>query len=396
MIELLLPLLPTYLLFFGSFLFLLVGFSFSFKKQNIARGIFLIAGFAQFVWGIYILMAQQFYYIQSISQNLSLFVDILSLSVFLIPVFLYHFSLEFCRIRGQRIVLILAYLLSSLLTIFMGARILSEYGMVLNLPILDILNYIYSGFIIFVIFLFFSTLQNFNRGYFCKHKEKVERTKSFTFILVSFGIYGLVFVYFLPINFINIFPFLFLIIPVYVLIFGHHGMEKNIKIVNLTTNTIIVATLILLASLLVFPALELNLLVRSIIFILISFISFLLLRYMDRLDNQNMEFEREMENRTKELQEKTWRLDEVNEELEESNTVLEITVRARTKELKELNENLEMKIQQRTKELNEKTKELEEKIEELKQFSNIFINREAKMVELKERIQELEKRLKEK
>lgn len=278
----------------------------------------------------------------------------------------------------------------------MGARVLSEYGVILNLPVLDVLNYIYSGFIIFVIFLFFLTLQNFNRGYFCKHKEKIERKKSFIFILVSLGIYGLVFVYFLPINFINIFPFLFLTIPIYVLIFGHYGIEKNTKIVNLTTNTIIVATLILLASLLVFPKLELNLIVRSIIFILISFISFLLLRYMDRLDNQNMEFEREMENRTKELQEKTWRLDEVNEELEESNTVLEITVRARTKELKELNENLEIKIQQRTKELNEKTKQLEEKIEELKQFSNIFINREAKMVELKEKIQELEARLKEK
>jgi len=39
---------------------------------------------------------------------------------------------------------------------------------------------------------------------------------------------------------------------------------------------------------------------------------------------------------------------------------------------------------------------LEEKIRELQEFSNIFVDRENKMVELKERTKELEEKLKEK
>jgi hypothetical protein len=72
--------------------------------------------------------------------------------------------------------------------------------------------------------------------------------------------------------------------------------------------------------------------------------------------------------------------------LEEAKTVLEIKVRARTHELKELVENQEKIIQ-------EKTKELQEKIDELERFRKIAVGRELKMVELKEKVKELEKEL---
>jgi C4-dicarboxylate-specific signal transduction histidine kinase len=147
-----------------------------------------------------------------------------------------------------------------------------------------------------------------------------------------------------------------------------------------------------LASFLVFPDIEIGLTAKSVIFIFISFICFLLVRYMNKINGQKVTFERMIKERTKELEEKTIYLNEAKEKLEESNAVLEITVKARTAELEEVNNSLEMEIQKRTRELSNKTKELEEKIEELQQFSNIFINRENKMVELKEEIKKLKEK----
>jgi HAMP domain-containing protein len=73
--------------------------------------------------------------------------------------------------------------------------------------------------------------------------------------------------------------------------------------------------------------------------------------------------------------------------LEEAKTVLEIKVAARTRELRELAEQREEIIKQRT-------KELREKIEELERFQRLAVGRELKMIELKKKIRELEKRKK--
>jgi GAF domain-containing protein len=51
--------------------------------------------------------------------------------------------------------------------------------------------------------------------------------------------------------------------------------------------------------------------------------------------------------------------------------------------LEQVNEKLEQRVKLRTAELDEKNRELE-------RFNKIFVNRELKMVELKERIKELE------
>lgn len=55
-------------------------------------------------------------------------------------------------------------------------------------------------------------------------------------------------------------------------------------------------------------------------------------------------------------------------------------------ELKKAHKDLEIKVQERT-------KELEEKIEELEKFRKVTVGRELKMIELKERIKDLEKQL---
>lgn len=74
--------------------------------------------------------------------------------------------------------------------------------------------------------------------------------------------------------------------------------------------------------------------------------------------------------------------------LEESKNVLEVKVEARTKELRELAESLEEKVKRRT-------KELQERVSELERFHKLTVGREAKMLELKEKIKKLEAKLKE-
>lgn len=75
------------------------------------------------------------------------------------------------------------------------------------------------------------------------------------------------------------------------------------------------------------------------------------------------------------------------EELEEAKIVLEIKVQARTRELKELAEGLDLRVKERT-------KELQEKLAEMERFQRLAVGRELKMVELKQKIKELEDKLK--
>jgi len=73
-------------------------------------------------------------------------------------------------------------------------------------------------------------------------------------------------------------------------------------------------------------------------------------------------------------------------ELEEARDVLEIRVKARTEELEELANSLDEQVKERT-------KELQERIDELERFHKLTVGREMKMVELKEKIQELEEQI---
>jgi len=76
-------------------------------------------------------------------------------------------------------------------------------------------------------------------------------------------------------------------------------------------------------------------------------------------------------------------LEKTKKELEETKSVLEVRVQARTKELKELAGGLEQQVEK-------ETRELQEKISELERFQKLAVGRELKMVELKNKIKELE------
>ena len=87
------------------------------------------------------------------------------------------------------------------------------------------------------------------------------------------------------------------------------------------------------------------------------------------------------------LRKRTLELDKTKIALEEAKTILEIKVKARTRELRELAEKREEEIQERTKELQDRVKELE-------RFQRLTVGRELKMIELKKKIKELEKKSK--
>lgn len=118
----------------------------------------------------------------------------------------------------------------------------------------------------------------------------------------------------------------------------------------------------------------------ALTFSLFSIIQFRLENYWNMFRKQTEELEllnRELESK---VQERT-------KELEDAKSILEIKVQARTKELKELADNLESQVKKRT-------QELQERVNELERFHQLTVGRELKMVELKEKIRELEEKLK--
>ena len=80
-------------------------------------------------------------------------------------------------------------------------------------------------------------------------------------------------------------------------------------------------------------------------------------------------------------------LRESQTKLEETKNVLEIRVKSRTRELEELAQSLEAQVRERT-------KELQQRVDELERFHKLTVGRELKMIELKQKIQEIEQKTK--
>lgn len=384
--------LSIYLIIPSSIFILLVGSFIFFKNRSKENFLFLFLSIAQFLWAFGAFVVWQGHAFNKISGSV-LLNKVFALAVFLIPVFLYHFTVEFCKIKNQKYHLFFSYLVSFFLvfatdveTVINGV-FFYKWG---DWGVSSIVHYLFS---LFVMVLLGMSLYNLFRAWRDKAPGDT-RKDTILYLLLGISIFGLIFIDFLPVYGINIYPLFYLTIPVYALIIAYVLIEKN-PLASMITTDILVATLLtLLASLLVFPDLEVTFAEKSVIFILICVLSFVALKYTHQLDEQKLVFEGKIEERTRELENKNIELKEAKESLEETNTALEMKVKERTKELQSMNDSLERLVSERTKELKRKTAELEEKVKELEQFGDVFVNRENKMVELKEKINELGDKLK--
>jgi len=252
---------------------------------------------------------------------------------------------------------------------------------------------VHYGFSFFVVALLAMSLYNLFKAW-QNRVDKSIRKDTVLYLLLGIAIFGLVFIDFLPVYGINIYPLFYLTIPVYALIMAYVLIEKS-PLASIITIDILVATLLtLLSSLLVFPDLEITFIEKCVIFILICVLSFIALKYTHQLNEEKGMFEIKIGERAKELEKINNELIEAKNSCEIANTILDKKVRERTRDLQGLNDSLEKLVSERTKELKRKTDQLEEKVKELEQFSNIFVDRENKMVELKDRIRELEDKVK--
>ena len=383
-----------YLLLPSSVFILLISFFLFAGKKNKINALFFFIGILQFFWtfGTYI-----FWKFSAFGYTTTPFYGkFFSLAVFVIPVFLYHFSIEFCKVQTQRIHLFTAYIVSFLFVAIVDAQEIINGVFFYKWGDFDESSIIFYLYCSFVFLLLLITLYNFLKALLSKEKDTEAKKDKTVIFLLAFAIFGLVFIEFLPVQGINIYPLFYLTIPVYALIIAYILIEKNPLALIVTTDILVAVIISFLAFFVVFQEVEIGIFERSLIFILISVACFLLLKYTYQLKNQSKRFEEELEERTNELRGQALELGLAKEDLERSNRILESKIQERTKELQEANQGLEEQVAERTKELKQKAEELEEKIRELQEFGNIFVNRENKMVELKEKMSEMEEKLKKK
>ncbi|MFA5431625.1 MAG: hypothetical protein WC319_01930 [Candidatus Paceibacterota bacterium] len=384
--------LSIYLIIPSSIFILLVGSFIWFKNRGKTNLLFFLMSIAQFLWAFGTFIVWQGHTWGIINQSI-LLNKAFVLSVFLIPVFLYHFTIEFCKIKSQKFQLLFAYLFSFFLVFMTDVDSVINGVFFYRWGDWNTVSIVHYAFSLFVIYLLSMSLCNLFKAW-QNRTDKSIRKDTALYLLLGIAIFGLVFIDFLPVYGVNIYPLFYLTIPIYALIMAYVLIEKN-PLASIITTDILVATLLtLLASLLVFPDLEITFIEKSVIFILICVLSFVALKYTHRITEEKIIFEETIEKRARELEETNIQLREAKESSEAANNVLDKKVKERTRDLQGLNDNLEKLVRERTRELEKKTKQLEEKIVELEQFSDIFVNRENKMVELKEKIRELEDKLK--
>jgi len=384
--------LSMYLIIPSSIFILLVGTFVWLKNRGRTNLLFFLMSLAQFLWAFGTFVVWQGHAWGTVSQSV-LLNKVFVLSVFLIPTFLYHFTIEFCKIKSQKYQLFFAYVFSIFLVFIVDVQSIVNGVFFYKWGDWSTTSIVHYSFSLFVIVLLSMSLLNLFKAWQNRADKSIKKD-TVLYLLLGIAIFGLIFIDFLPVYGINIYPLFYLTIPVYALIMAYVLIEKN-PLASIITTDILVATLLtLLASLLVFPDLEITFIERAVIFILICVLSFVALKYTHQLSEEKGQFEEKIEQRTKELEAINNQLNDAKNSCEIANTVLDRKVKERTRDLQGLNDNLEKLVGERTKEIKRKTEQLEEKVKELEQFSNIFVDRENKMVELKERIRDLEDKLK--
>jgi len=384
--------LSIYLIIPSSIFILIVGACIFFKRKTKGNLLFFLFSFAQFLWAWGTFIVWKGYAFGKINSSIPMN-KLFALAIFLIPVFLYHITIEFCKVKNQKLYLFASYLISFYFVFAINVETVINGVFFYKWGDWSAISIIHYLFLIFVLLLLMMSLCNLFRAWHNRTNKDIRRD-TVLYLLLGISIFGLIFIDFLPIYGINIYPLFYLTIPIYVLIMAYVFIEKNSLASIITTDVLAGILMILLSIFLIFPELQVTLIEKSVIFILICGLYFVALRYTHRLNEEKLLLEEKVREGDNKCEIKNYELNEVKSSLEETNTALEIKVRERTRALQGMNDSLEKVVNERTKEIKKKTAELEDKVKELEQFSSVFVDRENKMIELKEKIKELEDRLK--
>ena len=103
--------LSIYLVIPSSIFILIVGGFLWITNRNKQNLLFFFLSIAQFLWSFGAFIVWKGWSIGKVTDDI-LINKIFSLAIFLIPVFIYHFTVEFCKIRNQKMHLFLSYLIS--------------------------------------------------------------------------------------------------------------------------------------------------------------------------------------------------------------------------------------------------------------------------------------------
>lgn len=379
-----------YLIIPSSIFILLVGLFVLVKNRKQESMLFLFLAFAQFLWSLIAFIIWQ----DSVFNNMAggvMLDKILVLSIFLMPIFLYHFTVSFCKIKTTKIQFLLIYIVSAFLVFFLDKEVVVngiffyKWG---DWGIGGLIHYLFSFFILILLTL---PLYNIFKIWKSKNGAKVKSEIIFWGIIALMAL-GIIFIDMLPVYGYSFYPLFYLTIPIYALVMAYILVNKKPLSSIATNDILVIAILTFLSSFIIFPNMSISTTERAVVFILISVLSFLVLKHSNELTEQKIAFEEKIKEGTKEIETKNAELTEIKNFLENTNSVLEKKVEERTEELKGLNDTLEKLVRERTKELERKTQELEEKIKELEYFSEAFMERESKMVELKTKIRKLEEK----
>lgn len=379
-----------YLIIPSSIFILLVGLFVLVKNRKQESMLFLFLAFAQFLWSLIAFIIWQ----DSVFNNMAggvMLDKILVLSIFLMPIFLYHFTVSFCKIKTTKIQFLLIYIVSAFLVFFLDKEVVVngiffyKWG---DWGIGGLIHYLFSFFILILLTL---PLYNIFKIWKSKNGAKVKSEIIFWGIIALMAL-GIIFIDMLPVYGYSFYPLFYLTIPIYALVMAYILVNKKPLSSIATNDILVIAILTFLSSFIIFPNMSISTTERAVVFILISVLSFLVLKHSNELTEQKIAFEEKIKEGTKEIETKNAELTEIKNFLEDTNSTLEKKVEERTEELKGLNDTLEKLVRERTRELERKTQELEEKIKELEYFSDAFVERESKMVELKTKIRKLEEK----
>lgn len=379
-----------YLIIPSSIFILLVGLFMLVKNKKQESFLFLFLAFAQFLWSLIAFIVWQDIVFQNIKGGI-LLDKFLVFSTLLMPIFLYHFTVSFCKIKTTKIHFFCIYIISAFLVFILDKETIIngiffyKWG---DLSVAGLVHYMFSFFVLILLALpFYNIFKIWKR----KNGAKVKSEIIFWSIIFLMAL-GIFFVDLLPLYGYNFYPLFFLTIPIYALIMAYILMNKKPLASIATNDVLVIAILTFLSSFIIFPNVNISSVERIFVFILISILSFLVLKHSNDLNEQKINFEEKIKEGTREIEEKNEELTKMKNFLEDTNSTLEKKVEERTEELKGLNDTLEKLVRERTRELERKTQELEDKIKELEYFSDAFVERESKMVELKTKIRKLEEK----